>query len=231
MIKSLTFETSVVLSTLNPDSDSQSETTTVRPRERTNTRRGASAKQGSKKAEASKRGAKSKSKNYKPSQNMVSSTSMDITSVGTSTSRNNSYRQEAMAVDSNEDDLPGGANGSVATHGATRNNSLLSRKSGNGLASKNSTPRGTSSNRSSPAQGSKSSVTKAVFSTILNKQSRSPDTATTVTVTEDIVPNSPPKKPNERARIIFNKCFQTTFDPRMLPGHDVVLAEDTDESD
>ncbi|XP_024942760.1 cell cycle checkpoint control protein RAD9A isoform X2 [Cephus cinctus] len=45
---------------------------------------------------------------------------------------------------------------------------------------------------------------------------------------EDTVPNSPP--PAKKARSIFQKCFQKTFDPKiMLPGHDRILAEDSDE--
>lgn len=46
---------------------------------------------------------------------------------------------------------------------------------------------------------------------------------------DEIVPCSPPRQPSKKARLIFQKCFKATFDPRMLPGHDKVLAEDSDE--
>lgn len=46
---------------------------------------------------------------------------------------------------------------------------------------------------------------------------------------EDKVPNSP-SPPNKKARFIFQKCFQKTFDPRTLPGYNVILAEDSDEA-
>lgn len=46
---------------------------------------------------------------------------------------------------------------------------------------------------------------------------------------DEIIPCSPPRRPSKKARLIFQKCFKATFDPRMLPGHDEVLAEDSDE--
>ncbi|CAL7947165.1 unnamed protein product [Xylocopa violacea] len=48
-------------------------------------------------------------------------------------------------------------------------------------------------------------------------------------VSEDKIPSTPPP-PNKKARFIFQKCFQSTFDPRTLPGYDIILAEDSDES-
>ncbi|XP_016917372.2 cell cycle checkpoint control protein RAD9A [Apis cerana] len=45
---------------------------------------------------------------------------------------------------------------------------------------------------------------------------------------ENEIPNSPPP-PTKKARLILKKCFQTTFDPRTLPGYDIVLAKDSDE--
>lgn len=44
---------------------------------------------------------------------------------------------------------------------------------------------------------------------------------------EDQIPDSP--KRSNKARIIFQKCFQTTFHPDQLPGHDEILAEDSDD--
>ncbi|OAD53772.1 Cell cycle checkpoint control protein RAD9A [Eufriesea mexicana] len=45
---------------------------------------------------------------------------------------------------------------------------------------------------------------------------------------DEIVNSSPP--PIKKARLIFQKCFQTTFDPNTLPGYDKILAEDSDEA-
>lgn len=48
---------------------------------------------------------------------------------------------------------------------------------------------------------------------------------------DDNVPHSPPRQPIvKRAKLVFKKCFQNTFDPRMLPGHDIILVEDSDEN-
>ncbi|KAF7998000.1 hypothetical protein HCN44_009398 [Aphidius gifuensis] len=44
---------------------------------------------------------------------------------------------------------------------------------------------------------------------------------------DDVVPVSPP--PAKKAKIIFRKCLQETFDPRFLPGHDELLADDSDD--
>ncbi|KAL0131893.1 hypothetical protein PUN28_003034 [Cardiocondyla obscurior] len=42
---------------------------------------------------------------------------------------------------------------------------------------------------------------------------------------------SPPRQHiAKKAKMLFNKCFEKTFDPRMLPGHDRILAKDSDES-
>ncbi|CAD6227613.1 GSCOCG00001291001-RA-CDS [Cotesia congregata] len=46
---------------------------------------------------------------------------------------------------------------------------------------------------------------------------------------DDIVPSSPPPRSSKKARMIFKKCLQATFDPTSLPGHDLVLAKDSDE--
>lgn len=44
----------------------------------------------------------------------------------------------------------------------------------------------------------------------------------------DTVPASPPAK---RSRFFFRRCFEATFNPDTLPGHNVILAEDSDEGD
>lgn len=44
----------------------------------------------------------------------------------------------------------------------------------------------------------------------------------------DTVPASPPAK---KSRFYFRRCFEATFNPDTLPGHNVILAEDSDEGD
>ncbi|XP_067014883.1 cell cycle checkpoint control protein RAD9A [Anabrus simplex] len=48
---------------------------------------------------------------------------------------------------------------------------------------------------------------------------------------EDSVPGTPPPPPNKRARFLFKRCFEATFNPDQIPGHDVVLADDSAEED
>ncbi|XP_011314246.1 cell cycle checkpoint control protein RAD9A isoform X2 [Fopius arisanus] len=45
---------------------------------------------------------------------------------------------------------------------------------------------------------------------------------------DDTVPDSPPP-PAKRAKTIFKRCFENTFDPKMLPGHETLLANVSDE--
>ncbi|XP_045134588.1 cell cycle checkpoint control protein RAD9A-like isoform X2 [Portunus trituberculatus] len=44
----------------------------------------------------------------------------------------------------------------------------------------------------------------------------------------DTVPSSPPAK---RSKFFFRRCFEATFNPDTLPGHNIILAEDSDEGD
>lgn len=43
---------------------------------------------------------------------------------------------------------------------------------------------------------------------------------------EDIVPGTPP---NKKGRFLFRRCFESTFNPKTIPGHDRILAEDSDD--
>lgn len=48
---------------------------------------------------------------------------------------------------------------------------------------------------------------------------------------EDAIPATPPLPPAKKARYIFRRCFEATYNSQMLPGYDEVLAEDSDEDD
>ena len=73
----------------------------------------------------------------------------------------------------------------------------------------------------------KSRIVKNVFSSLTKRKSNPGESSERNE--EDLIPCSPPRQPSKKARLIFQKCFKSTFDPRMLPGHDQVLAEDSDE--
>lgn len=44
---------------------------------------------------------------------------------------------------------------------------------------------------------------------------------------EEDIPGTPPAK--RAKKFIFQRCFESTFNPEDVPGHDRVLAEDSDE--
>lgn len=44
---------------------------------------------------------------------------------------------------------------------------------------------------------------------------------------EDAIPSTPPAK--RAKKFIFRRCFESTFNPEDVPGHDKVLAEDSDD--
>lgn len=46
---------------------------------------------------------------------------------------------------------------------------------------------------------------------------------------EDTVPGTPPPPLSKKARYIFKRCFEATFNSQMIPGFDEVLAEDSDD--
>lgn len=46
---------------------------------------------------------------------------------------------------------------------------------------------------------------------------------------EDTVPGTPPPPLSKKARYVFKRCFEATFNSQMIPGYDEVLAEDSDD--
>lgn len=69
----------------------------------------------------------------------------------------------------------------------------------------------------------------SIFSPNWKKQSKDKADDNSDQIMEvDEIPASPPP-PVKKARMIFKKCYQATFDPRMLVGHDSILADDSDE--
>lgn len=85
---------------------------------------------------------------------------------------------------------------------------------------------------------SQKKLVNSVFSSITKRKSTNDEEdheeekiGADCTNSEESVPQSPPQRQvTKRARLVFQKCFQNTFDPRMLPGHDTILVEDSDEN-
>lgn len=79
-------------------------------------------------------------------------------------------------------------------------------------------------------------LVKSVFSSITKRKSTNDsedpceEQAVNVDFNESVSCSPPRPQMTKKARLVFQKCFQNTFDPRMLPGHDTILAEDSDEN-
>ncbi|KAI4495642.1 hypothetical protein M0802_008477 [Mischocyttarus mexicanus] len=203
VIKNSTFETNLVLSTLNPDVDSQSETTVT----------GKAAKSVRRKATV-KRSTKRSSK---------SSSKKNNTSISNRTNRYAlSPQKETSCIEIMRND----------------DNHAYSKEHNQSEVTANvnvSTMRNVYS-KPSVSSDEKKSVC-GVFSNILKRKSNEGGTIDLDSVGkksddndfENSVPKSP-SPPSKKARFIFKKCFQTTFNLSMLPGHDIILAEDSDEN-
>lgn len=103
-----------------------------------------------------------------------------------------------------------------------------------------SSPASTSSATNRKTSEDQRKLVKSVFSSITKRKSTNDEedlndkregVAVECVDLEENIPRSPPQRQvAKKARLIFQKCFQNTFDPRMLPGHDTILVEDSDEN-
>jgi hypothetical protein len=76
----------------------------------------------------------------------------------------------------------------------------------------------------------KSSLKKNLFSSLLKRKSDQ-ESHNLNGDKDDLIQNSPPRHASKKAKLIFQKCFQTTFNPDSIPGYDNVEVEDSGESD
>lgn len=181
VLKHQTFEANLLLSTLNPDADNQTESTVVD--------KAVKPKQTRKTVQRSKR---SSNKSVNRTNNVSLSEKMI----------KNNDRHEVLREDAKKEIV------SNLNTQATKN--LLS-------------DAGTSN--------TEKKTVRNVFSNILKRRSNDGYTKDLDNVPRDeneAIPRSP-SPPTKKARFVFTKCFETTFDPRMLPGHDTILAEDSDD--
>jgi hypothetical protein len=227
-LKNHVFEGNLLLSTLNPDSDSQSDSTSIsrsiQPVRKRNTSRNVS-KHVSK---------TSSNRKHHPRKKFA---------VTHKSATNNTFKipHEDNLMESQFDRITG-ASTSVVVGEVEANNSITSdiremnqkqpERSRLFALNSPSTMSCTSNRRISEDQ---QKLISTVFSSIAKRKSVSDDESFKEKEKTDIdleenVPRSPPSRlVAKRARVVFQKCFQTTFDPHMLSGHDVILAEDSEE--
>lgn len=207
VLKNPSFEANLVLSTLNPDVDSQSDISEpVKPNAKKKTVQKRAPRKNTKTAARAGPNSTIKSKNITKNQ---------APNVKLNASQNNREEEDRISLNSS-------VNGcSVQEMHLDANDTSYApniRLSGNGP--------GTRTPTSSSAAAKNKSVPN-IFAPIPKRKSN-PGGSHEKT-DDDVIPCSPPRPPSKKARLIFQKCFKTTFDPRMLPGHDQVLAEDSDE--
>lgn len=226
-LKSQVFEVNLLLSTLNPDIDTQSDSTSIsRPipvRKRNASSRGVS-RRGSK---ASSSRTKKPTVTAKPAMN---NTSEDMP-VEENTLTENLFDRSAVASTSTvlreaeEDNSP---------NNIRKKNQKQQEQSRRLLTQSPASTTSCRGNRKM-SEGQKKLVS-TIFSNIMKRKSRSDDESfkeeadECVDVEGNVSRSPPPRLVAKKARLVFQKCLQSTFDPRMLPGHDVVLVEDSDEN-
>ena len=221
-LKNPSFEANLVLSTVSSDADSQTETTLDGRQEKSVKRRGESKKISRR---ANKSTSKIDDKSAKRNKTLENATSKTIHPClmenRKETNQSISIERRALSVNkSTRDD----ANSNEASH-------LLKEQNAN----KESQLCSSSNYETSKKSISGKRLVSSVFSSITKRKSSCDETDkqqvqdnNNSDMLRDAIPNSPPP-PTKKARLIFQKCFQTTFDPQTLPGYDIILAEDSDE--
>ncbi|XP_076161654.1 cell cycle checkpoint control protein Rad9 isoform X2 [Ptiloglossa arizonensis] len=226
-LKNPSFEANLVLSTLSSDTDSQTDTMVI-----------------GKQDKCTKQKTKNKQRKPKKSIKKIENKSTNINkTLGNTTAKNTcSYLMEKKN-ETNQDIPKEKAN--LQTRLSSRSSTNDQNRNGNSGLSIEQNIQEESDNdpssscnktaRLSKASTSGKKLVTSVFSTVtkrkpsnneIDRQLRQDNDKSDIL--EDEIPDSP-SPPTKKARLIFQKCFQKTFDPRTLPGYDIILAEDSDE--
>ncbi|XP_011061660.1 PREDICTED: cell cycle checkpoint control protein RAD9A isoform X1 [Acromyrmex echinatior] len=220
-VKSPAFETNMLLSTLSPDCDSQSDTSIVSRQVQSIRKKNASRSTSNRVNKVSSSRIK---KSIKPTVSDVSKNTLVKEKIQSDITLNENRNASISIVNAN-------ANNSI--NGVQERNSHMPVQS---CCSVVCSPASTSSAIRKISEGQRKLV-NSVFSSITKRKStddkgnqKEREDAIVCIDLDDNVPQSPPRKVAKRAKVVFQKCFQNTFDPRMLPGHDTILVEDSDEN-
>ncbi|XP_017881654.1 cell cycle checkpoint control protein RAD9A [Ceratina calcarata] len=224
-LKHPSFETNLVLSTLNPDADTQTETILMNKQDKS-VRTATGNRRGSRKSNTK---SALRMKNRSATLNCVSNPARSSLHPCFMEEENQKEQD-----DSNERSNPS----------TSRNNnqnviekSYLLAKNTHEKSQRDSRAESDKSTRLREISANEKRLVSSVFSNIIKRKSNNHEPYNEQNVSndkrnvveEDKVPNSPPP-PAKKARLIFQKCFQRTFDPSTLPGYDVILADDSDEA-
>jgi len=211
----------MLLSTLSPDCDSQSDTSIVSRQVQSIRKKNVSRSTSNRVNKVSSSRIK---KSIKPTVSDVSKNTLVKEKIQSDKTHNENRNASVSIVNVN-------ANNSINAHEKNSHMPIQSCYSvACSLASTSSAiSRKISENQRKLVNSVFSSITKRKSSDDKVNQKEKEDTIVCFDL-DDNVPQSPPRKVAKRAKVVFQKCFQNTFDPRMLPGHDTILVEDSDES-
>ncbi|XP_029155796.1 cell cycle checkpoint control protein RAD9B isoform X2 [Nylanderia fulva] len=222
-LKNQGFEANLLLSTLSPDSCSQLDSSTVNRQVQPRRRKNASSRSTSRCVNKSS----NRNKNSTVSaEHMMNNTFKNKLEKKTNQADKNQTLNQATSIST----VSAKTNNSINSAREKNQNCLLSFNPGSAM----------SSTIGKKIPNDQRKLVNSVFSNIAKRKSTSneEDCRLQEQVTEECVnmqesvPRSPPplRQATKRARLVFQKCFQNTFDPRMLPGHDTILVEDSDEN-
>ncbi|XP_078036615.1 cell cycle checkpoint control protein Rad9 [Augochlora pura] len=236
-IKHASFDGSLILSTLSTGADSQTETTVIGRQERSTKRR-----TGNKRSSRRPNKSTSKVENKTTTNNKTSANaSVKETHAHLMENRKKIYEHSCKEKDklqlnvsnSNTKDNQSYDNISYLPAQDNEKQSHTKTIEQNNRKILHNIP-ATSYGTNSKASTSERNIVNSVFSAITKRKSINDETDGPKNRDHDksdileTIPSSPPP-PAKKARLIFQKCFQKTFDPRTLPGYDIILAEDSDE--
>ncbi|XP_070166104.1 cell cycle checkpoint control protein RAD9A isoform X1 [Polyergus mexicanus] len=219
-LKNQGFEANLLLSTLSPDSDSQSDSSIVNRQVQRARKKSVSSRSISKRINKSSNQIK---KSILPADLMVNNTFKNKPKKMTN-QMDRTLTQTSVNIVSEANNFIN----SAQERNLKQNRSLLNPVDA------------TSSVISKKIPDDQRKLVSSVFSNIAKRKSASDEedcklqeqTVEKCIDLEESIPHSPPplRQAAKRAKLVFQKCFQNTFDPRMLPGHDIILVEDSDDN-
>ncbi|XP_031834307.2 cell cycle checkpoint control protein Rad9 isoform X1 [Nomia melanderi] len=222
-LKNPSFDGHLILSTLSSDTDSQTETTIIGKQEKSVKRR-----------TGNRRAPRKSNKSTNKVENRTVKTLASSTTKATHSHLSEKKKQTNEHSFHEKDNLQLNKNTKSNQSNNNINHFRLEKDNQEEFHTNPSTSCNTSA-RLTEACTSGRKLVNSVFSTITKRKSSNDETnkqrlenSDKFDILEDAIPSSPPP-PAKKARLIFQKCFQKTFDPSTLSGYDVILAEDSDE--
>lgn len=221
-LKNQGLEIKLLLSTLSPDSDSQSDSSTSNKQVQPIKRKSASSRNISKRINKSSNRIK---KSTLPAELVVDNI------IKNKPEKKENQMDKMLNQTTSVNIISVGANNSISS--AQEKNLRQSRLLLNPVSA-------TSSAISKKIPEDQRKLVNSVFSNIAKRKSISDEedcelqeqiAGQCINLEESVLHSpSPIRQATKKAKLIFQKCFQNTFDPQMLPGYNTILVEDSDEN-